>query len=111
MLLLFLHFVVRMLSGLSVMEIRNAWITVLIAITGVTILLSIVGIRLPLVQTFINGSLRVIGYVFKGIIRLIATVPTWISGLFKTIKRLLKSLGMSESNSNIVTVIIIIAII
>ena len=102
-----LVFVLSIVKGISLTEIRNTWITILVALTGMTILLSTVGIKVPIIQIFVNGSLRAIAYIFKGIIRLIGFIPNWI----KTIRRGLMSLGISKSLSNIIAIIIIIAII
>lgn len=102
-----LVFVLSIVKGISLTEIRNTWITILVALTGVTILLSTVGIKVPIIQIFVNGSLRAIAYIFKGIIRLIGFIPNWT----KAIKRGLMSLGISKSLSNIIAIIIIIAII
>ncbi|MBF0926776.1 MAG: hypothetical protein HXK67_01240 [Clostridiales bacterium] len=111
MLVAFFVSVLKTVSEVSLIEIRNNWITALIALTAVSILLSTIGIKLSIVQTFLNSSLRAIAYIFKGIIRLIASFPRWISGLFKGIRGFLKSLGMSERLSNIIAIIIIIIII
>ena len=102
-----LVFVLSIVKGISLTEIRNTWITILVALTGMTILLSTVGIKVPIIQIFVNGSLRAIAYIFKEIIRLIGFIPNWI----KTIRRGLMSLGISKSLSNIIAIIIIIAII
>ena|GEM_PF-1482411 len=99
------------ISRISLIEIRNTWITLLIALTGITILLSTVGIKVPMIQIFVSGSLRAIAYICKGFVKLITIIPSWIRGLFNVIKGILTSLGMKESLSNIITIIIIIVII
>ena len=66
--------VLKSVSGISFMQIRNTWITVLVALTGMTILLSTVGIKVPMIQIFVTGSLRAIAYIFRGIVRLIAII-------------------------------------
>ena len=102
MMLLFVLTVIKSASGLSLIEIRNTWIT---------ILLSTVGIKVPIMQIFVTNSLRAVAYIFKGIIRLIGFIPKWISGAFKALMSFFKSLGMSERLSNVIAIIIIIAII
>lgn len=102
MMLLFVLTVIKSASGLSLIEIRNTWIT---------ILLSTVGIKVPIMQIFVTNSLRAVAYIFKGIIRLIGFIPKWISGAFKALRSFFKSLGMSERLSNVIAIIIIIAII
>ena len=96
MMLLFVLTVIKSASGLSLIEIRNTWITILVSLTGITILLS---------------TVRAVAYIFKGIIRLIGFIPKWISGAFKALRSFFKSLGMSERLSNVIAIIIIIAII
>lgn len=111
MMLLFVLTVIKSASGLSLIEIRNTWITILLSLTGITILLSTVGIKVPIMQIFVTNSLRAVAYIFKGIIRLIGFIPKWISGAFKALRSFFKSLGMSERLSNVIAIIIIIAII
>ena len=101
----------KSVSGISFMQIRNTWITVLVALTGMTILLSTIGIKVPILQIFVTGSLRAVSYICKGIIRLIAIIPRWLKGLFNTVRGILQSLGMNEVPSNIIAIIIIIVII
>lgn len=103
--------VLKSVSGISFMQIRNTWITVLVALTGMTILLSTIGIKVPILQIFVTGSLRAVSYICKGIIRLIAIIPIWLKGLFNTVRGILQSLGMNEVPSNIIAIIIIIVII
>ena len=102
MMLIFVLTVIKSVSGLSLMEVRNTWMT---------ILLSTVGIKVPIMQIFVTNSLRAVAYIFKGIIRLMGFIPKWISGAFKALRSFLISLGMNESLSNIIAIIIIIAII
>ncbi len=111
MIIVGLAVLVKSVSGISLIEIRNTWINLLIALTGITILLSTVGIKVPMIQMFVNGSLRAIAYICKGFVKLITIIPSWIKGLFNVIRGILTSLGMNESLSNIVTIIIIIVII
>ena len=111
MMLIFVLTVIKSVSGLSLMEVRNTWITILVSLTGMTILLSTVGIKVPIMQIFVTNSLRAVAYIFKGIIRLMGFIPKWISAAFKALRSFLISLGMNESLSNIIAIIIIIAII
>jgi hypothetical protein len=111
MLIVGFMFVLKSVSGISIIELRNAWITVLVALTGITILLSTIGVKVPIIQIFVSSSLRAIAYICKGVIRLITLIPSWISGLFKVINGVLTSLGMNESLSKIIAIIIIIIII
>lgn len=111
MLIVGFMFVLKSVSGISIKELRNAWITVLVALTGMTILLSTIGVKVPIIQIFVSSSLRAIAYICKGVIRLITLIPSWISGLFKVINGVLTSLGMNESLSKIIAIIIIIIII
>ena len=106
-----LVFVFSIVKGISLTEIRNTWISVLIALTGMTILLSTVGIKVPMIQMFVSGSLRAISYICRGIIRLITIIPSWIRGLYNVIKKALTSFGMNKVLSNIIAIIIIIVII
>ena len=108
MLIVGFMFVLKSVSGISIIELRNAWITVLVALTGITILLSTIGVKVPIIQIFVSSSLRAIAYICKGVIRLITLIPSWISGLFKVINGVLTSLGMNESLSKIIAIIIII---
>lgn len=103
--------VVKMVSGISLIELRNTWITILIALTGITILLSTIGVKVPIIQIFVSGSLRAISYICRGIVRLIAIIPRWLKGMFNTVRGILQSLGMNEVPSNIIAIIIIIVII
>ena len=105
-----LVFVLSIVKGISLTEIRNTWISVLIALTGMTILLSTVGIKVPMIQMFVSGSLRAISYICRGIIRLITIIPSWIRGLYNVIKKALTSFGMNKVLSNIIAIIIIIVI-
>lgn len=100
--------VLKSVSGISFMQIRNTWITVLVALTGMTILLSTVGIKVPIMQIFVTNSLRAVAYIFKGIIRLMGFIPKWISGAFKALRSFLISFGMNEVPSNIIAIIIVI---
>lgn len=111
MLIVAVMFFVKSVSGISLIQIRNTWITLLVALTGMTILLSTVGIKVPMIQMFVNGSLRAIAYICKGFVKLITLIPSWLKGLFNTIRGILTSLGMNEVPSNIVAIIIIIVII
>ncbi|MBF0979115.1 MAG: hypothetical protein HXK66_02970 [Clostridiales bacterium] len=111
MLIVGFMFVLKSVSGISLIQIRNTWITILVALTGMTILLSTVGIKVPMIQIFVTGSLRAIAYICRGIVRLIAIMPRRISESFKVIRGILTSLGMNERLSTIVTIIIIIVII
>lgn len=111
MLFIGLLMVVKMVSGISLVGLRNTWITILVALTGMTILLSTIGIKVPIVQIFVNGSLRAIAYICKGFVKLITIIPSWIIGLYKVITGILKSFGMNEVPSNIIAIIMIIVII
>ena len=111
MLIVAVMFFVKSVSGISLIEIRNTWINGLIALTGITILLSTVGIKVPMIQMFVNGSLRAIAYICKGFVKLITIIPSWIRGLYNGITGVLKSFGMNEVPSNIIAIIIIIVII
>ena len=106
-----LFVVSKNVSGISLIQIRNTWITILVALTGMTILLSTVGIKVPMIQMFVNGSLRAIAYICKGFVKLITIIPSWIRGLFNTVRGILQSLGMNKVTSNIIAIIIIIVII
>ena len=103
--------VVKNVSGISLIQIRNTWITLLVALTGMTILLSTIGIKVHILQIFVTGSLRAIAHICKGFVKLITLIPSWIKGLFNVIRGILQSLGMKESLSNIIAIIIIIVII
>ena len=111
MLIVAVSFFVKSVSGISIIELRNTWISVLVALTGMTILLSTVGIKVPMIQIFVTGSLRAIAYICKGFVKLITIIPSWIRGLFKVINGVLTYLGMNESLSKIIAIIIIIVII
>lgn len=111
MLVVGLMFFVKSVSGISLIEIRNTWITVLVALTGMTILLSTIGIKVPMIQIFVTGSLRAIAYICRGIVRLLAIMPRWLKGLFNTVRGILQSFGMNEVTSKIIAIIIIIVII
>jgi len=111
MLIVGFMFVLKSVSGISLIQIRNTWITILVALTGMTILLSTVGIKVPMIQIFVTGSLRAIAYICKGFVKLITIISSWIRGLFKVINGVLTSLGMNESLSKIIAIIIIIVII
>ena len=111
MLIVGFMFVLKSVSGISLIQIRNTWITILVALTGMTILLSTVGIKVPMIQIFVTGSLRAIAYICKGFVKLITIISSWIRGLFKVINGVLTSLGMNESLRIIIAIIIIIVII
>ena len=111
MLIVGFMFFVKSVSGISIIDIRNTWVTVLVVLTGMTILLSTVGIKVPMIQIFVTGSLRAIAYICRGIVRLIAIMPRRISKSFKAIRGILQSIGMNERLSNIMAIIIIIVII
>ena len=111
MVVIVLLMAVKMVFEISLAGLRNTWITILVALTGMTILLSTIGIKVPIVQIFVNGSLRAIAYICKGFVKLITIIPSWIRGLYNVITGILKSFGMNEVPSNIIAIIIIIAII
>ena len=111
MLIVGFMFVLKSVSGISLIQIRNTWITILVALTGMTILLSTVGIKVPMIQIFVTGSLRAISYICKGFVKIVTIIPSWIRGLYNVITGILKSLGMNEVTSKIITIIIIIVII
>lgn len=111
MLIVGFMFVLKSVSGISLIQIRNTWITILVALTGMTILLSTVGIKVPMIQIFVTGSLRAISYICKGFVKIVTIIQSWIRGLYNVITGILKSLGMNEVTSKIIAIIIIIVII